>query len=668
MRPGVFVFSLAALLFAVNAYVCRELFAIEYSRYMGSIEGAYIGISRYMLAHWGDLSWFPGWYGGIPAQNTYPPLLHWLAALAAFLRGISPALAYHWVTAIFYCLGPVTLFALALRLTKSPWAAFCSGMLYSALSPSEWFMPAIAQDGGQWHPERLRDLINYGEGPHVAALTLVPLALLLLDLALTRKRIGYSISAAAAFAAVALTNWIGAVALALGVAAYLFTTRSRRDFGRLLLIAAAAYGMAMPWIPPSTIAAVHANSQLIGGDYRHTGAEMLRWIPAAFAVLVILARLLRRVPRDIQFAAYFAILTALPGLAVAWGHIAIVPQPERYHLEMELALALLAGTLFNAGVRRLPRRCAVLVAAAVVLALIWPIKIYRHYARKDLMLPIQIRNTSEWRTAQWLKQHWKGGRVLLPGSTGFWLSAFSDTPELGGGFDQGVTIPVYLMAKYEIASGDAAGTHAADIALLWFKALGVQALDVTEPGGTEVFKDSRNPHEFDGILQPLWRDSGDVLYRVGTGSSLAHVMARGDLVSRTPMNGIDVAPLRTYVAALDSPLYPRAAFGWTSLHSARIQADLPPNGVVSVQVSWSAGWHARVNGTTIPVYKDGLGFLYIVPGTTGPTSILITYDGGTEMKLARAICWATWIALPVAAMFMARKERTDTGPPEAPSA
>ena len=136
---------LAVLLFLMNAYVCRGLFGVEYLRHMGSIEAAYIGLSRYMLAHWRDLSWFPLWYAGVPAQNTYPPLLHWMVALAAFLRGISPAHAHHWVTAIFYCLGPVALFALTLRLSGSLRAAFIAGALYSALSPSAWLMPEVAR-------------------------------------------------------------------------------------------------------------------------------------------------------------------------------------------------------------------------------------------------------------------------------------------------------------------------------------------------------------------------------------------------------------------------------------------------------------------------------------------------------------------------------------------
>ena len=91
---------LAIFLFLANVYVCRNLFQVEYLRHMGSIEAAYIGISRYAIGHWRDLTWFPLWYNGIPYQNTYPPLLHLGVALIAWVRGITPAHAYHWTIAV----------------------------------------------------------------------------------------------------------------------------------------------------------------------------------------------------------------------------------------------------------------------------------------------------------------------------------------------------------------------------------------------------------------------------------------------------------------------------------------------------------------------------------------------------------------------------------------
>ena len=96
--------------------------------------------------------------------------------------------AHHWVTAIVYCLGPVTLFALARRLGASLRAAFLAAIFYSALSPSAWLMPAIGHAIGLLSPERLTALVFYGEGPHITSLTLLPLAILFLDLALERRR------------------------------------------------------------------------------------------------------------------------------------------------------------------------------------------------------------------------------------------------------------------------------------------------------------------------------------------------------------------------------------------------------------------------------------------------------------------------------------------------
>src|SRR5205085_4088201 len=108
----------AAFLLLLNAFLTRRLFVTEYLDQMGSIEGAYIGLSRYWIENWRDLSWFPLWYGGIPFQNTYPPLLHAVVALVAAASRLSPALAYHVVTALSYSLGAVTVFWLAYKLSS----------------------------------------------------------------------------------------------------------------------------------------------------------------------------------------------------------------------------------------------------------------------------------------------------------------------------------------------------------------------------------------------------------------------------------------------------------------------------------------------------------------------------------------------------------------------
>lgn len=633
---------MAALLFCLNFYVCRELFSIEYLRHMGSIEGAYIGISRYAIAHWRDLTWFPLWYNGIPYQNTYPPLLHLGVALVAVVRGITPAHAHHWTTALAYCLGPVTLFALIRRLCGSTWAGFAAGLIYSAVSPSAWLIADIAKDvGGVFHPRRLQALVFYGEGPHVAAMTLLPLAILLVDLAVRKRKGYYFAGAAMMLAGVVLTNWLAAFALALCIGAYSLATAGRwRDVFFIGAIGTAAYGLAMPWIPPSTIAVTQFNARVVGGDFTMVYRSLPGWLAVMACALGLLKLVMRRCSSALQFAVFFAFVTVLITLSDAWFRVAIVPQPSRYHLEMEMALAVLTAI---AGYELLRGNLRKISMGLLILVLVLPVRSSRHYAR-GLIGSIDITRTSEWKTADWLNRNWSGERVMLPGSSAYWLTAFSDTPQLNGGFAQGVTDYMVQVASYGLVTG--AKEHWPEWGVLWLKAMGVQAVGVSGPGSTEVYRDFVDPKKFEGLLEPLWRDGGDVLYRVRKArGSLAWVVPRRALVTRTPANERDVDPLRGYVAALEDASMPEARMAWTSAHSARIETELKEGQVVSLQIAFHPGWHARSGSEEIPIARDALGMMTIYPKRSGVSAIDLVYDGGFEMKVAKWICGITMFIL-----------------------
>jgi hypothetical protein len=200
------------------------------------------------------------------------------------------------------------------------------------------------------------------------------------------------------------------------------------------------------------------------------------------------------------------------------------------------------------------------------------------------------------------------------------------------------------VATYGITAG--AGEHWAEWTVLWLKALGVQAVGVSGPGSSEVYKDFVDPKKFDGVLPPLWRDGGDVLYQVGKPhASLARVVPRIELVARTPYNGADVDPLRGYVAALEDPAMPEARFQWTSAHAARIETDLKEGQVISWQEAFHKGWHARMAGKEIPIRQDALGMMVIDPQQQGKTTIDLSYDGGLEMRIAHWVCGWTGVVL-----------------------
>jgi hypothetical protein len=642
-------------LFLLNVYICRELFRIEYLRHMGSIEGAFIGISRYVREHWNDLTWIPLWNAGTPYPTTYPPLLHLVVAFCSWIWGTSTAHVYHAVTALAYCLGPVALFALAFRLSGSKWAAFAAGLIYSSFSISTLILPNVERDlGSYFYPRRLQTLVFYGEGPHNSSMTLLTFALLFLDIALARRRAIYFFLAAVMFAATVADNWLGAFATVLFVVPYMLSKFDKdwgwRPFAWLAGITVAAYCLAMPLVPPSTIAVMVANTRNAGGDFSHAYRAAVPQGLAVLAALIALKLAARRLSVALQFAIVLSFLMTLVTLAEGYFQFPIVPMGLRYHLEMELALTLLLALMGHALLRNQPKWVGAAAMIALVALSIYPIRMHRRYARNFLLRDIEIARTVEFRTADWFNRNWNGERVFVTGSVSFWLNAFTDTPQLWG-FEMGATDFLVRVAQFQLYSSAGSGTHDAEYSILWLKALGVHAVAISGPKSTEIYHPFVNPGKFEGVLDPLWREGDDVIYQVGKHAPLARVVLRTSLASRTPVNGIDVDPLRPYVAALDNPAMPPADIRWATLHSATIATNLQPGQVVSVQSAWSNGWHATANGRSIPVLRDGLGLMYLDPETAGPCRIEMFYDGGMEMRVARVLSPLTAIVLLILSIW-----------------
>src|SRR5690348_1689874 len=170
------------ILSGINIYICNDLFRAEFTQRMESIEGPFISISSYAMKHWGDLTWFPLWFTGMPFHQVYQPGLHLTVAAVGTLFHQSPQHAYHIVTALTYCLGPVTLFLLCRHATGWRGWAFVVGLFYSLVSVSCFFVPAIRNDaGGLLLSRRYQVLVHYGEGPHTTGLMLIPLVIYCLD-------------------------------------------------------------------------------------------------------------------------------------------------------------------------------------------------------------------------------------------------------------------------------------------------------------------------------------------------------------------------------------------------------------------------------------------------------------------------------------------------------
>lgn len=630
-------------------FICAKLFSTEYPNQLGSIEGSFIAISRYTIDHFGDLKWWPLWFCGMPYRDVYGPVLHNLVALVAVALKISPALAFHKTVALFYCLGPVTLFWMVYRFSGSLARGFWSGLLYSLLSPAAIVIPAIRNDvGGMWHLRRLYNLVVYGESPHIASLALMPLVLIALDAAIRRGKLVYYPVSAVALAVLVLTNITGSVGFGIVLAAYLFAMPSdlwTRSALQIAAIGLLAYGLAAPWIPPSSVQLILANSQhSAGGYYPFTARHVL------YAVLILAGAALlygaftrfhvRPFTRFALFLTYFAGAIALPAF---WWKIAIIPQPERFQLEFEmgccLALAACGVPVSSGPWKKLTLSIlAVLSLAAIVNA--------GHFAR-GLIQPVDVRNTIEYKEARWFDANMSGKRVFAPGSVSFWMNVFTDTPQVAGCCDQGMPDFQRWIALYTIYRSENAGSRDAEISLLWLQAYGAHAVGISNVGAREWYKPFVNPTKFDGVLPVLWRDGGDVIYRVPQRSdSLAHVIRPMQVITRAPRHGLDIDPLRPYVAAINDPTLPLAPMRWRASSSAEIATQLRAGDLVSVQVTYNPGWHAFVNGAERRVESDALGMLIVHPDCTGPCTIDLSYDGGREVRAARTI------AVAVACLFL----------------
>lgn len=610
---------------------------------MGSIEGAYIGLSRYILEHPRDLSWFPLWYCGIPFQNAYPPLLHVLVAITAWALRISPALAHHVMGGAFYCLGPVALLFLAYALSGNLRLSFVASLLFSLISPSVFLMPSIRVDVGSfWNARRLEALVVYGDAPHIAAVTLLLFAILALHRAFERKTALAGVAAVILLASVALTNWLGTFSLAIAAISYLVALADddspinpgwARIAGFAALLAALAYCLASPWIPPSTIAAIQHNAQFIIGRYV-MGMTQLWCGVLVLAAATGLRWVLRRAHASLclRFGFYFLLLTAALALPAEFLHFHLMPQADRYHIEMEIAVCLVLAFGLGPLVIRTAGKYRTWLAVALLICAALQAWNYRRYARTQIR-PIDIRHTVEYDASRWLQANMPNRRIFTSGSVQFWLNAFSDVPEVGGGFGQGVVNPEIPVMHYGIPFIQKNG----DSAAMWLRLLGAKAVVVSGPPSRDSYAFVwTDPNKFRGVLPELWRNGGDAIYAVPMRSqSLAHAILPGDVAVKFPRHVLDFEPVRALNAALDNPALPSASFIWKNRHEAAIFASLQPQQVLFVQVSHHPGWHATVNGEPRPVRRDGLGFMIVEPRCSGPCEIRLFYDGGLEMRLAR---------------------------------
>lgn len=629
-------FLIAIALFLLNAALTYPLFLPGDTPYRDSIEGGYAGMARFINNHPSPWGWNPLQYCGLPAQFLYVPALHYAVAV---LPG-DPVYTYKLLTAALACLGPSTLYLCFFFFTGSRLWAALTAIGYTFYSPAYGLILQADKDRGLTYlPWRLHVYAKYGEGPHNAGLTLMPVAWILAWVTATGRRFRHVFALAVFMAAITLTNWIAGLALAITLVLMMAASMGIPEFrrSRLFLAGVIAYGMACFWLTPTFIHTIAFNWPADAFNYQLQVAQyqLMAWYVIGLIGLWCLLRWLRW-PFWETFATLAAAAFGYPVMMHYSFGIDMIPESRRYALEFELFLIAALGSFlrFSTYSGNLVRKACALVAIAAFLAGgSRQIRTYLSQPRSAFS-PIPVDQTPEYQAAKWLDERKPQGRVLVSGGLRFRLNSWFDVPQAGGAFESGLRNRTPVHFAYHIRTGIGSKPEmVVTDSLRELKSLGVEYIVIHGSRSAEHYRDYKNPEKFVGVLERVYGDENDVIYRVPF-RGLAHPI-RPDEEPAAAFRDF----LRPYVQAIEDTSRPALRTSWLDNNRLRIEGAVPDGMLISLQVTHDPGWKAVSNGRKIPVEKDKLGFIKLRASGV----VDLEYAGTLEQKGFAFLSALTWL-------------------------
>ena len=461
-------------------------------------------------------------------------------------------------------------------------------------------------------PQRLHVLMGYGEGPHIAALSILPAALALSYAAL---RTGSRRALAGASLLSALTVMLyfyGATALALFYSLLAWSVWVGQRRRAVLLTAAAipvlAYLLCAFWLTPSYLAVTMRNLELVA----RPGNLGSRLIPADYdggvrgGVVVVGPTGVRSREWTI-FAVGSAIVFSLFVLGYYYGGLLLAGDAPRLLPEFDLAMILVFVELLRRLWLHPKLRMLAVAAAAPALASAYP---YLQNPYFPFPKVPSLNDVYEYQMTRWLHEHLPGERILPTGSLRFWFDAWFDNTQMTGGSEQGVLNRLLPGINYQITAGDQT-----DLAVLWLQSVGTDAIVVSDQTSRDAYRDFHNPEKFRGLLEPLYNNGrGSVVYRVPRWQpGIGRVVDRAKInAAATPFANYDAEGLRRYA---EHPSRSRTNRGLPSIGTGfdefTIEASVGAGQSLLVQETYDRYWQAYEHGRRLAVRRDPMNFLLI---------------------------------------------------------
>jgi hypothetical protein len=642
------------LLFLLASIFLAPYYTHKYTDQWPSIESTFISDARFLAAHWPHPQWQPLWYTGTRFDYIYPPALRYGTALLSRIFGWWTVKAYHFYTIFFYCVGIAGVYLLVRAGGRSRAAAHLCALATGLMSPSILLFKNMRADAGNWHvPVRFGVLIRYGEGPHITALCLLPIALAFTWRALEARRPRSLVMAAIFCAAVVSNNFYGATSLAiffpLLVWSFFVTRGARGTLFPVLVIPLAAYGLTAFWLSPSYLRITLHNMQYVS----QTGSSWSQMVAAATVIVFGFASYrLARAHKDRTWAVFIVGSLVFFGLNVIGNHFLnfrVMGEPGRLIPELDLVIILAAALLCEWAWRR-PGPWLKIAVAVVVMVAFASTRHYIRHGRRIIQSWPNYQSRVEYRVTDWLWKNMPDARSLPSGTVRFWFDTWHDLAEMGGGSEQGLLNPIVPNANAEIEIGTMP-----EAAFLWLKAMGVDAVYIAGPQSEEPYKDGQN-HERFRALPVLFDDGqGNTLYNAQRRwIARARVVDTAKLAATfAPRTNDDLDSLRPYVDVVENGPDSPVIIDRPSTDAMVLHAKIDAGQSLLVQETWDPAWQAWVDGKRLPVRKDIMNFIVVDP-PPGDRTVRLEFTMPLENRVGWGLTALTAIALAALAI---RKER-----------
>jgi hypothetical protein len=645
------------LVFLFTAVLIKPYFKAKYTDKWSSIESTFIADARFLSAHWPHPQWQPLWYAGTRFDYIYPPALRYGTAAISKVTGFWPVKAYHFYVATLYCLGIAGVYLLLRIGMRSRGAAFLGAAMTATMSPIFLFMPRFRGDAWMWQPQRLGVLVKYGEGPHMSALALIPIALAFTWIALDARKLWAVGAAALVTAGVVSNNFYGAVALAsfypVLVWAFWITRQDKRIVMPAIAIPLLGYGLTAFWLVPSYFKVTAENMKYVSEH----GTTWSIWVAVAVAVAFAVAtdKLARgKAERTWEvFVAGSVVFYTLNVLGNHYFNFRISGEPMRLLPELDMIYIIAAVLLLRLMWLQPGKPWRIAAAAIVVLAFATTAGYIRHAWH---MFPLsEYQDRVEYKLTEWIGQNLPDQRMLASGSVRFWYDAWRDLPQLGGGSDQGVLNGKVEQAQWEINLGEKGAPS-----ILWMQDLGVDTVFVSDEKSQEVYKDFMHPRKFEGALPVIFDDhAGNRIYRIPR-----RYMARARVVDTAKLNALkppryndDVEYLQAYSDVMEKGPDSPVILSRLSTDAIRLRAHVEAGQSVVVQESYDPAWQAMSDGKPLGIHADVLGMMAI-DAPPGDRQIELAFVTPTENVVGRLVAALTLLAVLALLGLGALRERT----------